>query len=63
MLQNLVLKVAYLHYFMVLKQIVELLVDQGPNLVSAPLLTSELELLALAWAFFRAPTHLISTLA
>jgi hypothetical protein len=45
---------------MVLEQIVKLMVDLGPNLISAPLLASEFKLLALVWAFFRVPTHLIS---
>jgi hypothetical protein len=46
MLQNLILKVAYLHYYVVMEQIVVLLVDPSQNLVSIPLLTIKLETLA-----------------
>jgi hypothetical protein len=47
MLQNLVLKVAYLHYFVMLEQIVVFLVDLGPDLVFALLLAIGLEIIAL----------------
>jgi hypothetical protein len=46
MLQNLVLKVTYLHYSMALEQIVVLLMDLGPNLVSVLVLPVKLEILA-----------------
>jgi hypothetical protein len=62
MLQNLVLKVAYLYYSMVLEHIVLLLVYLGLGLISTPLLFAGLEILkAPSWAIFSAPTHLIST--
>jgi hypothetical protein len=54
MSQNLVLKAAYLHYSMVMKQIVVLLMDHGQNLISTPLLTIELETLTPSWAIFDA---------
>ncbi len=60
LLQNLVLKVAYLHCSVVLEQIVELLVDLGQTHVYN-LLVVDLETLALFWAIFNAPAHLIST--
>jgi len=59
MLQNLVLTIAYLHYFMVLKQIVVPLVDLSPGLISLPLLHVGLKILAPSWAIYNAPTHLI----
>jgi hypothetical protein len=59
MLQNVVLKVTYLHYSLVLEHIVVLLVDLGPNFVSTPLLSIQLEILAPSWAILDAPTHLI----
>jgi hypothetical protein len=48
---------------MVLEQIVVLMVDLGPDLVSTPFLAIELEILALSWAIFDALTHLISAFA
>jgi hypothetical protein len=63
MLQNLVLKVAYLHYSMVMEQITVLLVDPDQNLIFAPVLIIELETLAPFWAISNAPTHLISIIA
>jgi hypothetical protein len=63
MLQNLVLKVAYLQYSMVLKHIILFLVDLGLRPVSTPLLFDGLEILAFSWAIFGAPTHLIFALA
>jgi hypothetical protein len=59
MLQILVLKVAYLHYSVVMQQIVKLLVDPSQNHVYVLLLAIELETLVLSWAIFNAPTHLI----
>jgi hypothetical protein len=44
---------------MVLKYIVVLLVDLGPNFVSIPLLFVELEILVISWAFFDVHVHLI----
>jgi hypothetical protein len=61
MLQNLVLKITYLHYYVVLEQIIVLLVDLGPSLVYAPLLPIKLEILALSWSISSAPAHLIFT--
>ncbi len=55
------MKVAYLHYYMVLEQIVVLLVDLGLGFIFAPLLPIELEILAPSYAIFNAPTHMIST--
>ncbi len=49
LLENLVLKGSYLHYSMVLEQIVELLVDPSLNPIFATLLACEFELSALAW--------------
>jgi hypothetical protein len=63
MLQNLVLKVGYLHYFVVLEQIVVLLVDLGPSLISTPLMVAKLEILIPSWAISNALAHLISTFA
>jgi hypothetical protein len=63
MLQNLVLMVTYLHYFVVLEQIVVLLVDPSLDLMSIPLLVVGLEILAHAWAFFGVFAHLIFVLA
>jgi hypothetical protein len=57
LLQNLVLKVAYLYYSMVLEQIVVLLVD--PSHVSVLLLLVDLEILAPFWATSSASTLLI----
>ncbi len=48
LLQNLVLKVTYLHCSMVLEHIVVLLVDPSPDPVSTPLLASELEIMAIS---------------
>jgi hypothetical protein len=50
----LVLKATYLHYFVVMEQTTELLVDLGQNLVFAPLLTIVLEIVA-PWASFDIP--------
>jgi hypothetical protein len=63
MLQNLVLKVAYLHYSMVLEQIVVLLVDLGLGPISTPFPLARLQILAPSWAIFGVFTHLISTFA
>jgi hypothetical protein len=60
MSQNLVLKATYLHYSMVMKQIVVLIMDHGQNLIFAPLLTIELETLAFSWAIFDVLTPLTS---
>ncbi len=46
---------------MVLEQIIVLLVDLGPGLVYAPLLPTEIEILALSWSISSAPAHLIFT--
>jgi hypothetical protein len=46
---------------MVLEEIVVLMVDLGPSLISAHLLLVELEILAPSWAIHGAPTHRIST--
>jgi hypothetical protein len=43
----------------VLKQIVVFLVDPGPSLVFAPLLTIELEILVPSWAIYDVLAHLI----
>jgi hypothetical protein len=61
LLQNLVLKVTYLHYYVVLQHIIILLVDLNLGPISTPLLVVEIEILAPSWAIFGAPTHLIST--
>ncbi len=45
---------------MVLEHIVVLLVDPSPDPVSTPLLASELEIMAISWAIFDVPAHLIS---
>jgi hypothetical protein len=63
MLRNLVLKVTYLHCYVVLEQSVELLEDPSPNLVYVALLAHELEILAPFWAISNVPTHIISTFA
>jgi hypothetical protein len=63
LLWNLVLKVAYLHYFMVLEHIVILLVDLGLGRVFTLLLLVGLEIIASSYAIFGAPAHLISALA
>jgi hypothetical protein len=42
------------------EHIVILLVDPIPNLVFAPLLTIEFKILALSWAIYDVPVHLIS---
>jgi hypothetical protein len=60
MLQNLVLKATYLHYSMVMEQIVVLIVDPGQNPIYVPLLIVEFETLTPSWAIFDAPTHLTS---
>ncbi len=61
LLQNLVLKATYLHYSMVMEQIVIPLVDPSQNLIFAPLLTIELETLAPSWTISHALAHLTST--
>jgi hypothetical protein len=63
MLQNLVLKATYLHYFVVMEWIVVFLVDPGQNVVFILLLTIKLETLAFSWAISNAPTLLTFTLA
>ncbi len=63
MLQNMVLKATYLHFFMVMEQIVILLVDPIPNPISTPLMTTKLETLAPSWAIFDVPIHLTFVLA
>jgi len=63
MLQNLVLKVAYLHYFVVLEQIIVFMVDLGLGFISIPLLAIKFEIMAPSWAIFDALPHLISTFA
>jgi hypothetical protein len=63
MLQNLVLKVAYLHYYMVLEQIVVLLVDLGLGHVSTLFLYVGLLILVPSWAIFGVFTHLIFAFA
>jgi hypothetical protein len=60
MLQNLVLKVAHLHYSMVMEQIVILLVDPNQNPIFVPLLAVKLKILA-PWAISHVPAHLISS--
>jgi hypothetical protein len=60
MLQNLALKATYLHFSMVMEDIVVLLVDSGPNLTFVLMLTSKLKILAPSWAIFDAPIHLTS---
>jgi hypothetical protein len=52
------LKVAYIHYFV----IVALLVDQVPNLIFVPLLPIGLEIMVPSLAIYGIPTHLISSL-
>jgi len=59
MLQNLVLTIAYLHYSIVLEQIVVPLVDLSPSFISPPLLHVRLKILAPSWAIYSAPAHLI----
>jgi hypothetical protein len=54
MSQNLVLKATYLHYSIVMKQIIVLLVDPSQNFNFFPLLTIKLETLAPSWAIFDA---------
>jgi len=61
MLKSLVLKVAYLHYSMVLEQIIILLVNPSLGFIYAPLLATELEILAPSWAFSDVSTHLMFT--
>jgi hypothetical protein len=63
MLQNLVVKVTYLHYLVVLEYIVELLVDLGPCAISLLLLLDGLEILAPFWAISGVLAHLIFVLA
>ncbi len=50
LLQNLVLKVAYLHYSMVLEHIVVLLVDLGLGIIFTLMLAIEFEIMAPSWA-------------
>jgi hypothetical protein len=59
LLQNLVWKVAYFHYYVVLEHIVVLLVHRGLGHVSALLTPNELEIMVPFWAFSNAPPHLI----
>jgi hypothetical protein len=49
---NLVLKATYLHYSVVMEQIIGLMVDLGQNPIFAPLLTIVLEIVAPSWAIF-----------
>jgi hypothetical protein len=51
------LKATYLHYFVVIEQIVVFMVDLGQNHVHVLLLTIELETLAPSWAIFDALAH------
>ncbi len=62
LLQNLVLKVAYFHYFVVMEHIIGLMVDVDQNLVFVPLLTIDLETLALFWAISNTLAHQTSPL-
>jgi len=48
---------------MVLEQIVALMVDLVLDPISAPPLLTRLEVMALSWAIFGAPGHLISFFA
>jgi hypothetical protein len=63
MSHNLVLKVADLHYYVVLEQIVVHLVDPSLDPMCVPLLVIGLEILAPPWTFSGVPTHLKSILA
>ncbi len=63
MLQNLVLKASYLHYFVAMEQIVVFLVGPGQKNLFIILLTTKLETLTLSWAISNAPTFLTSTAA
>jgi hypothetical protein len=62
-LQNLVFKVANLHYYLAFEQIVALMVDLILGCIFALLLPVKFEILAPSWAISGAPTHLISSLA
>jgi hypothetical protein len=56
--------VAYLHYFVVLEQIVVPLMDPGPSLVFVPLLVVEFDIMAPSWeAFFDVHAHFIYVFA
>jgi hypothetical protein len=63
MLQKLVLKATYLHFFVVMEHIVVLLVDPTQNPISVPLMTTKLENVTLSYAILDAPIHLTSTFA
>jgi hypothetical protein len=54
--------VAYLHYFVVLEQIVAHLTNLVPTPIFAFLLPHGLEIVALFWAIFNTFAHLISSL-
>jgi hypothetical protein len=49
----------YLHYFVVLEQIVALIIYIVPDHVFALLFPTRFEILAPSWAIFNGPTHLI----
>jgi len=57
MLQNLVLKATYLHYFVVMEYIIVLLVDPGQNHVFVLLLVAKLETLTPFWSISNVPAH------
>jgi hypothetical protein len=56
------LKGSYLHYFVVLEQIVAHMVDLVLAFIFVIPLFHELEIVAPFWAIFGAPSHLISSL-
>jgi len=58
-----VLMVAYLHYFVVLEQIVAHLTNLVLAPIFAPLFPPRLEIMAPFWAIFNTFAHLISSLA
>jgi hypothetical protein len=57
LLHNLVLKAKYLHYSMVMEEIVELLVNHDQNPIFAPLMITKLETPTPFWVIFDTPTH------
>jgi hypothetical protein len=63
LLQNLILKVTYLHNFVVLEQIVTHKANMVLPPTSAPLVPHGLEIVAPFWAISIALTHLIPSLA
>jgi hypothetical protein len=58
-----VLKVAYLHNYVVLEQVVADQIDLVLPFASTPLVLPRLEIVAPFWAIFVAVAHLISSLA